>query len=326
MTFEEDLEKWESEKPHYKELEEFIKKFLRDIFDEHGLPVTIETRLKDDCSLIKKLIQKQHERSDYTYEQMTDKCGARIICRFKEDEIEACKIIDEYFSGKREDLSEKLDYNVQGYKSIHKDAKLKKDYVTDEIFEKFKNFGVEIQIRTLCENVWADIYHDIGYKPENIVDPQIKRQLHCLGGLLEIADNNFSKINEGVKNSRELTPEFILHCLERPYIKLFRVKYDPRYSIENLKFLRNLLEFDSTDSFKKTIEGFIKKYESKIAFIRKERSNALALNPLATQPEILIVFYLIETDPYILKEQWEEQYPRKYLDELSTWWSKPIFE
>ena len=55
MTFEEDLEKWEFEKPRYKELEGFIKKFLRDLFDERGLPVTIQTRLKDDCSLIKKL-------------------------------------------------------------------------------------------------------------------------------------------------------------------------------------------------------------------------------------------------------------------------------
>ena len=86
------------------------------------------------------------------------------------------------------------------------------------------------------------------------------------------------------------------------------------------------MEFDSTDSFKKAIDGFIKTHESKIAFIRKERGNVLALNPLATQPEILIIFYLIETDSYILKERWEEQYPRKYLDELSTWWSKPIFD
>jgi ppGpp synthetase/RelA/SpoT-type nucleotidyltranferase len=326
MTFEEDLEKWELEKPRYIELEKHIKLFLRDIFDEHGLPVTIETRLKEDCSLIKKLIQKQHEESDYTYEKMTDKCGARIICRFKEDEIEACKIIDEYFIGKTEDHSNNLAYNVQGYKSIHKDVKFKRGKIDEETFEKFKNFGVEIQIRTLCENVWADIYHDIGYKPENIVDPKIKRQLHCLGGLLEIADNDFSKINDAVKNSSELTPEFILHCLEKKYIQLFRVRYDPSYSIENLKFLRSLLDFDTPDTFKKSIDAFIKKYETKIAYIRKERANILVMNPLATQPEVLLIFYLIETYPYLLKDQWEKQFSKIYLDELSTWWGTSIIE
>ena len=322
MAFEEDIKKWEKEKQLYCDLAAYLRTHLKDIFDAQGLPVNISVRPKDDFSLMKKLNKKQHENPDYTYEEMSDKCGARIICRVKDEVPVACKIIDDSFEVKNTDNKyEGHKFNEQGYKGIHKDAQLK---CFSEENERFRNLLFEIQIRTLCDNVWADIYHDIGYKPENIVDNAINRQLHCLAGLLEVGDNEISQISINIKNSKQMTPEFVLSCLEKPYIELFRLHYNPDYSLSNLKFFIPLLKIDSTEKFKQTITDFVNKNEEKILHIRAERANELIKYPLSTQPEILLIFYLIETDSFLLKSKWNDAFPPLYLEELSTWWGKSI--
>jgi putative GTP pyrophosphokinase len=325
MTLEEDIQKWENEKTLYIKLKNYLQCYLEDLFIDNGLPVKVETRVKDDYSLIKKIIFKQNEgNSNYSYEKITDKCGARIICKFKEDISQICDIIDEFFEVIHTDNKyDNLMYNQQGYKGIHKDVILKKNNSNIKIFKICKNLPVEIQIRTLCDNVWADIYHDFGYKPKNMASEKIKRELHCLGGLLEVADGCFSKINKSIKESTEFSPAFVLNFLEKPFIQIFRSKYDPDYSTENLIQFINLLDFDSTDSFKTTLNEFIEKNKDKLSQIVHERRGSIS-NPFFTQPEVLIIFYLIDTKKYPLKNMWQKSFSINDLEELSTWWGKPI--
>ena len=323
MGIDEDLERWEREKPHYRELKEYVCSFLEDLIKKNGVDVTIQARIKKDLHLYKKLVEKRN-RKKYSYNQVRDKLGIRIICKFKEEIPIICKVIDTNFKVKKTDnFYEKYSYNKQGYKGIHKDVKLKED---DKQVRKFKKLIFEIQIRTMCDNVWADIYHDIGYKPERMLDRKSKRELHCLGGVLEVADGCFSKINIGLKNpeSDKLTPEFMLAFLTEPFYKFFASSYDIDYSLDNLLFLMPLLEFDSVQTFKLEMNNFFEIKKDLIMRVAEERRTEFLSNPIISQPEVLVIFYLIGKNEYGLKRLWSSQFSANYLEDLSTWWGHPI--
>ncbi len=288
MTLEEDLKKWEVERPQYENLMKYLKPFLKETMFNHGFAVEIEARVKDEYSLFKKINLKRKEKGSYSYEGMTDKLGVRVICRFREEIHQICKIIDHTLETiKTDDFYEKMKYNEQGYKGVHKDATLK---ANDPHFEEFKNLVFEVQIRTLCDNVWAVIYHDIGYKPEMMASNQIKRNLHCLAGSLEVADVCFSDVNNSITRSQELTAEFILNFLTKPFYRFFRTSYDISYSIENINFLKLFLTSNSVDLFKTDLNVFIEKKHKILTQISKDRRSELS-NPLITQPEVILIFW-----------------------------------
>ena len=324
MTIDDDLKKWRRQEPKFKDLEKYLCLVLKRLFKGNKINVVIQSRVKDELSLYKKLIEKRNKRR-YSYDRARDKLGIRIICKFQDEIPVICKIIEDNFDVKKiENKIKNYHPETQGYKGVHLDTKLKP---TDESFKKFRGLFFEIQIRTMCDHVWADIYHDFGYKPENMPTDDMRRELYCLGGVLEIADNCFSKIHSDVMSNDILSPHFMLDFLTDPFFQFFASSYRINYSLENLKFFMPLLNkngINSVDDFKKEITAFVEKKKNLLEVISEERRNEFLRNPLISQPEILIIFYLIDNDRHLLKKEWGKQFSMKYLEDLSTWWGKPI--
>jgi len=328
MGIDEDLNQWKIDREKYKKLGEYIHPFLKDIFLQNYLNVAINVRVKEDFKLYKKLVEKRN-RKKYTYEEVSDKLGVRIICRFRDELPEICKIIDNNFEIKKTQnfYDEYLDIETcktQGYKGIHKDVVLKEE---NPEYANFKGLIFEIQIRTACDNVWADVYHDWGYKPEKMVSVKTIRELYCLAGLLETADSCFSTMYKSLETpeSKAITPENILIFIEKPFFKFFKSEYDIDYSIDNLKFLMPLFtDIKTIDQFKVEFNEFLKSKYTLISYIAKEGRGDFLKNPLISQPEVLIIFYLLDKNKYSLKRIWNEQFPESYLEDLSTRWGNPI--
>jgi hypothetical protein len=76
--------------------------------------------------------------------------------------------------------------------------------------------------------------------------------------------------------------------------------------------------------FQNMIKEFVDKNADKISFILRERKDEVRFSPFLSQPELIVIFLLIETEPFKLKEVWERNYPIKDLERFSTWWGKPI--
>jgi hypothetical protein len=62
---------------------------------------------------------------------------------------------------------------------------------------------IEIQIRSILQHAWAEIEHDLGYKSKEAAPSVIRRRLSRLAGLLELADDEFSRIRDDVERYRQ---------------------------------------------------------------------------------------------------------------------------
>jgi ppGpp synthetase/RelA/SpoT-type nucleotidyltranferase len=324
MKIDEDLERWKRQEPKFKELKKYVCTSLKSLLRSNGINVVIQARVKDELSIYKKLVEKRNKRR-YSYDRMHDKLGIRIICKFHDEIPTICKIINDNFDVKKnEDKVTNYKYDQQGYKGTHLDTKLKS---TDEKFKKFRGLFFEIQIRTMCDHVWADIYHNVGYKPENMPTDDMKRELHCLGSVLEIADKSFSKIHSDVMLIDVLNPQSMLEFLKTPFYQIFASSYRVNYSINNLNFFTPLLNKNGINSFKEfknEMSIFIDANKNRLVIISDDYRDAFLRNPLISQPEIFVIFYLIDKDRFGLRGEWEKQFDMRYLEDLSTWWGIPI--
>ena len=323
MDLEGILAEWDKDRPRYEEYTKHVENSLNEIIQHRGVLVRVISRTKEDISIAKKLCKKGVTHQNYL--DMNDKSAARVVCRFKEDiKIIADCIREKFEVLKEEDKSSLLNLNEIGYKSLHFDIKLKREKTPGEVFQKIGNLTGEIQVRTLCEDVWAEINHDIGYKPLFELSSESARQIYCLGGIFEIADDCFSNINRKILESSTLDKYTALKILEDPFIKIVRKEYDRELSFKILDFFLPILNISTPKEFKGILKDFVEKNNEKIKNILKERGSEMKYIPYLIQPEIFLIFYLIERDIFNLREHWEELFPIKDLEKISTWWGNPI--
>lgn len=78
-----------------------------------------------------------------------------------------------------------------GYASIHYTIKLKDGDVSEH-----DNPLLELQIRTLAENIWGEIEHILGYKPGKFTSLAVKKQFQIISSQLKAIDEHFNFLHE----------------------------------------------------------------------------------------------------------------------------------
>lgn len=331
------LDLWESEKDRYKYFCDHIVSRLETISKTNGINVSISSRVKEGNSLVRKIFKKtldiEKKSADdeshllEIYNKLTDKAGIRIICRFKNEVSIIADLIKEEFEIVLEDnKNEHLRYNEIGYKSYHFDIKIKKNTMDPKNYETIKDILGEIQIRTLCENVWAEIDHDLGYKNSSNVSDEHKRQIHCLGGLLEVADDYVCKIKESIIKQDIINEYSVLLIVEKAFINLIASEYDKEFSLFNMNKFISIIDFDNLNDFKMSFNLFCKNNHQKIERILFINKDKIISNPFFFQPEILLIFYLIDNNKFELIDLWKRFYNLNDLDDISIIWGRPLDE
>ena len=84
--------------------------------------------------------------------------------------------------------------NSFGYLSLHYICYLKEG--------PLRTIPFEIQMRTALQHVWSAIEHDIGYKGAVKLPPEFVRQFSRLAGMLEMADDEFSRLRTTMTDYR----------------------------------------------------------------------------------------------------------------------------
>lgn len=139
-------------------------------------------------------------------DDITDICAMRIITYFSDDVDKIADLIRSLFQIDEVNSIDKREVDDPtkfGYVSLHYIISLKEDRTSLVEAERFKNLKIEIQIRTILQHAWAEIEHDLGYKTIGDIPANVRRRFSRLAGQIELADEEFVRIKESVKEYSE---------------------------------------------------------------------------------------------------------------------------
>jgi len=180
---------------------EVVHKDLETIFTGENLTVTIKHRVKSLKNLYEKLCRRLPGLpEDTTRIVPTDLMGIRIVCPFLADIDRAAKLIEAQFEiTEKEQKGAELGSKEFGYESLHFLVRCPEK--VRELHGLSTDTVIEIQVRTLLQDAWAEVEHQLIYKSEfSPLDEPLKRRLAALNANLTLSDIMFQEIRDYQEN------------------------------------------------------------------------------------------------------------------------------
>ena len=194
------LEDYQAALPELERLKEEALRTLREALDRNGLIVTaVEGRVKTRESLAGKLALKGAKYAQLS--DVTDLVGARIVTFYTDDVDRIAAMAEKLFEIDWENSVDKRrlhQLDSFGYNSLHYICRL-----------PGYNFRFELQLRTTLQHAWAAINHDTGYKSGIEIPKEYMRRMNRLAGLLEMADDEFSRIRTEITDYRRRVQQLV---------------------------------------------------------------------------------------------------------------------
>lgn len=223
------LQQYTKEYDYFYELAKKVANICETLLQRNGIHAVVTYRAKRPDSLKEKLIKrnelKNYQSIDEIYKDVSDLAGVRIANYFPGDRGEIARLIQAEF------VTEKTKYfpnpeNVSpyavsykrrfaGYDAIHFRVRIK-DVRLEDSKKRFAQSLVEIQIASALMHAWAEVEHDLAYKPKiGSLSEEEHRILDELNGMAlsgEIAlerlqkafNQRISKIQHSFNNHYEL--------------------------------------------------------------------------------------------------------------------------
>ena len=194
------LEEYREQLPVVEQMKTEVLHVLREALDRSGLVDTaIEARIKTEESLRGKLALKGAKYA--TLSDITDILGARIITFYTDDVDRIAAMAEQLFEIDWDNSVDKRmlhQLDSFGYNSLHYICKL-----------PGYDFRFELQLRTTLQHAWASINHDNGYKTGVEIPREYLRRINRLAGILEMADDEFSRIRTEITDYRRRVQQLV---------------------------------------------------------------------------------------------------------------------
>ncbi len=194
------LEEYREALPVLEKLKDAVLTLLRGELEKSGLIVTaMEARVKTEDSLAGKLVRKGSKYA--TLSDITDLVGARVITFYTDDVDRIASMAEQLFDidwANSVDKRKLHQLDSFGYNSLHYICRM-----------PGYDFRFEIQLRTTLQHAWAAINHDSGYKSDIDIPAEYKRRLNRLAGMLEMADDEFSRIRTELTDYRRRVQKLV---------------------------------------------------------------------------------------------------------------------
>ena len=153
----------------------------------------------------------------------------------------------------------------------------------------------EIQIRTLLQHAYAELTHDIVYKPKTRAEPKVLRSVAKSMALIETTDDIFKEVTMSVKREENQVVSF-LDGLKKLYGSIASPDYEEKINMFILDAYRELVNsIDLAD-----VESFIIENKTVKDIIERQWETSL----LYRQPIVLLLLYLINVQRNNCKMLW----------------------
>ncbi|MBP5173167.1 MAG: hypothetical protein J6037_05620 [Bacteroidales bacterium] len=198
------LNQYKSLIPIYTQMAEMIPSKLEAFFREAGFVVaTVEHRVKTEESLEGKLALKGSKYRDIF--DITDIVGLRVITFYIDDVDKVASVLERLFEIDWENSIDKRkahEIDSFGYLSLHYICRIPESQYSNPEYPEINKIRFEVQMRTVLQHAWANMNHDIGYKSGVEIPKVYLRNLSRLAGMLELVDDEFSRIRREVADHR----------------------------------------------------------------------------------------------------------------------------
>ena len=175
-------------------------KQLKQALCEQGIYITaMEQRVKSEKSLMGKLELKGAKYK--SIDDITDLVGLRVITFYTDEVDKVAAIAKRVFDVDwQESVDKRKLHHLDsfGYNSLHYICRLRSG-----------GPRFELQMRTALQHVWSTIEHDTGYKGDVKIPPEYKRQFSRLAGMMELIDDEFSRLRTVLTDYRRQMLSFV---------------------------------------------------------------------------------------------------------------------
>ncbi|MCR5560523.1 MAG: hypothetical protein K6F58_01745 [Bacteroidales bacterium] len=190
--------------PVYKQMADVIPERLKEFFAEAGIIVAaVEHRVKAEDSLAGKLRLKGSKYKDIF--DITDLVGIRVITFYIDDVDKVASVLERLFDIDWDNSIDKRkahETDSFGYLSLHYICSIPEKSYSDPEHPELNKIRFEVQMRTVLQHAWANMNHDTGYKSGVEIPRVYLRNLSRLAGMLELCDDEFSRIRRELSDYR----------------------------------------------------------------------------------------------------------------------------
>ncbi|MHB1391858.1 MAG: GTP pyrophosphokinase [Clostridia bacterium] len=173
------LQRYAKEYDFYNELAHQVAMICETIIQRSGIRAIVTYRAKKPDSLKEKLNKrnaaKKYQNIEQIYRDIVDLSGVRIAIYFPGDREEIGKLIESEFNTERvkrfPNAEQKMHQDdpfkrrFTGYDAVHYRVRIKEEKL-EENNKRFAHAQVEIQIASALMHAWAEVEHDLAYKPQ----------------------------------------------------------------------------------------------------------------------------------------------------------------
>ena len=198
------LDEYREKLPVFEKLKEIVMDLVRNCLEENNILVSgLDSRIKSEKSLTGKLELKGYKY--HTLSDITDILGVRIITFFSDEVDIISALAEQMFEIDWENSVDKrkmLEIDRFGYMSLHYICRVPKALYYNPDMPDLNQIRFELQMRSTLQHVWANMYHDMGYKSDVEIPVEYQRNMSRLAGMLELADEQFSHIRKEINTYR----------------------------------------------------------------------------------------------------------------------------
>ncbi|MCL5961307.1 MAG: RelA/SpoT domain-containing protein, partial [Chloroflexi bacterium] len=178
MPVEDFLSRYQREYDYYQEIARLCALQCETELERNGIRAIVTFRAKRPDRLREKVEkrngQHSYENVDDIYQDIVDLAGVRVALYFPGDKVEVDRIIRSLFTIEK-DKSFPRDSDSQvvsgtyakrfvGYTAIHYHVRLREENLP-EADKRYANSLIEIQVASVLMHGWAEVEHDLAYKP-----------------------------------------------------------------------------------------------------------------------------------------------------------------